>query len=84
MNELREGIPPQLYIVQFFHNEKGKTGELVGGPFAPIVGFSSCRPSQFWIERTFALGAIHPSQSGTKFSARFLLVLVAMTPTNTE
>jgi hypothetical protein len=40
VNELREGLSPQcqLEISEFFHNERGKTGELVGGPFAPIVG----------------------------------------------
>jgi hypothetical protein len=69
VNELREGLNPELDRTQLFHNERGKTGELVGGSFALVVGFSSCRPSQLWIERTLAQGGVvHSPQSGTRFS----------------
>ncbi len=44
MSELREGLqretPSPAWSPELFHNEKGKTGELAGGSFAPIAGLS--------------------------------------------
>ena len=57
MNELREGLSQRLEILsEFFHNERDKTGELVDGPFAPLVGFSKMSPESALDRKNSSVG----------------------------
>lgn len=81
MNELRGGLSQQLVIVvEFFHNERGKTGELVDGPFATMVVFSKMSPESALDRKNSSVGRYCPR--GTRFIVRILLVIV--TPIKTE
>ena len=61
MNELKEGFSQELEILSdFFRNERGKTGELVDGPFATIVGFSKMSPESALDRKNSSVGRYCP------------------------